>query len=141
MGETEIDLLARETRDHEPRVALMAGPAGTEVIARLVPQAANRLVAGGRLIMEISPMIEEMNIIKETMQVREDSLLNALLEAQTEAQANYIINKIEQLDMDRELALLRVQVRFARLNGLFELERELEGLIASMAGTDLAMLR
>jgi release factor glutamine methyltransferase len=59
VGETEIDLLARETRDHEPRIALMAGPAGTDVIARLVPQAADRLVAGGRLIMEISPMIED----------------------------------------------------------------------------------
>jgi release factor glutamine methyltransferase len=58
VGEAEVDQLAPETRDHEPRLALIAGPTGTEVIARLIPQAAQRLAPGGWLIFEISPMIE-----------------------------------------------------------------------------------
>ena len=37
----------------------MAGPRGTEVIERLVPQAAERLRPGGHLLMEISPMIHD----------------------------------------------------------------------------------
>ena len=39
--------------------ALLAGPRGTEVIERLVPQAAERLEPGGWLLVEISPMLEQ----------------------------------------------------------------------------------
>ena len=46
-------------RKFEPRVALLAGPRGTEVIERLVAQSADRLLPGGHLLMEISPMIHD----------------------------------------------------------------------------------
>jgi release factor glutamine methyltransferase len=59
VSEGEMEGLAREVRDHEPRTALVAGPRGTEVIERLVPQAAERLIAGGSLLIEISPMIAD----------------------------------------------------------------------------------
>lgn len=55
---TEYEELAPEVRDHEPRLALEAGPHGTDVIARLIPQAAERLHPGGYLLLEISPMLE-----------------------------------------------------------------------------------
>jgi release factor glutamine methyltransferase len=54
----EWEELAVDVRDHEPRLALVAGDTGTEVIQRLIPEAADRLVPGGWLLMEISPMIE-----------------------------------------------------------------------------------
>jgi len=54
----EMEGLPPDVRLHEPRLALEAGPKGTEVIARLVPQAADRLKPGGWLLLEISPMIE-----------------------------------------------------------------------------------
>ena len=38
-----IEKLPREVKNFEPREALLAGPLGTEVIARLIPQAAERL--------------------------------------------------------------------------------------------------
>jgi release factor glutamine methyltransferase len=44
-------------KDHEPRQALVSGPTGTEIIERLIPQAAERLLPGGWLIIELSPMI------------------------------------------------------------------------------------
>jgi release factor glutamine methyltransferase len=59
VSEPELAGLAREVRDHEPRLALAAGSRGTDVIARLVPQAAERLRDGGWLVMEIGPRIEE----------------------------------------------------------------------------------
>jgi release factor glutamine methyltransferase len=43
VSEAEAQRLPREVKDHEPRAALVAGPRGTEVIERLVPQAAGRL--------------------------------------------------------------------------------------------------
>lgn len=58
ISRSEMEQLAADVRNHEPHLALLAGETGTEVIARLVPQAAERLLPGGWLIMEISPMIE-----------------------------------------------------------------------------------
>ena len=55
----EFQTLSPTVRDFEPRTALVAGPQGTEVIARLIPQAADRLASGGHLLMEISPMLQE----------------------------------------------------------------------------------
>jgi len=58
VSESELARLPPDVRDFEPRQALVAGPRGTEVIERLIVQAAERLVPGGWLLMEISPMIE-----------------------------------------------------------------------------------
>lgn len=58
VSRAELAVLSPEVRNHEPHLALIAGETGTEVIARLIPQAAERLLPGGWLIMEISPMIE-----------------------------------------------------------------------------------
>lgn len=53
----EMESLPTDVRDHEPRQALLAGPRGTEVIERLIDQAADRLNPGGWLLVELSPMI------------------------------------------------------------------------------------
>jgi release factor glutamine methyltransferase len=53
----EYEELPRDVKDFEPREALLAGPNGTEVIQRLIPQAVQRLRPGGHLLIEISPMI------------------------------------------------------------------------------------
>ena len=45
--------LQREVRDHEPHVALFAGPTGLEVYERIVADAARVLRPGGRLVMEL----------------------------------------------------------------------------------------
>ncbi|WP_153555852.1 peptide chain release factor N(5)-glutamine methyltransferase [Roseimaritima sediminicola] len=59
VAQAEYDALEAEVREQEPREALLAGPQGTEVIERLVPQAAARLRPGGYLMVELSPMIAE----------------------------------------------------------------------------------
>jgi len=58
VSESELARLPPDVRDFEPRQALVSGPRGTEVIERLVSQAAQRLVPGGWLLIEVSPMIE-----------------------------------------------------------------------------------
>ncbi len=55
----ELESLAAEVRDFEPRDALVPGPKGTEVIEGLIPQAAERLTPGGHLLVEVSPMIHD----------------------------------------------------------------------------------
>ncbi len=54
----EMAELPNDVRNYEPHLALEAGPRGTEVIARLIPQSAERLQSGGWLLIEVSPMIE-----------------------------------------------------------------------------------
>jgi release factor glutamine methyltransferase len=55
----EFERLAVDVRKFEPRGALLAGPRGTEVIERLVAEAADRLRPGGHLLMEIGPAIHD----------------------------------------------------------------------------------
>jgi release factor glutamine methyltransferase len=59
VGESEADTVQLEVRKFEPHNAVFAGPAGTEVIARLIPQAHTALKPGGWLIMEVSGTIAE----------------------------------------------------------------------------------
>lgn len=53
VAEREWDGLAREIREHEPRDALVAGPAGTEVIERILKGARAYLKPGATLLVEI----------------------------------------------------------------------------------------
>jgi release factor glutamine methyltransferase len=59
VGESEEDQVQLEVRKFEPRSAVFAGPTGTEVIARLIPQAHAALKPGGWLVMEMSGTIVE----------------------------------------------------------------------------------
>ena len=59
VSESEYDQLDRSVRNHEPRIALVSGPTGLEIIHRLIEQSASKLVPGGWLIFELSPMIAD----------------------------------------------------------------------------------
>ncbi len=59
VGDSEADQVQLEVRKFEPRHAVFAGPRGTEVIERLIPQAQAALKPGGWLVMEISGTIAE----------------------------------------------------------------------------------
>ncbi len=49
----DIEGLEPEVRDHEPRQALNGGPDGLDVLRRLVPAAAELLLPGGWLVLEL----------------------------------------------------------------------------------------
>jgi len=51
----EMASLDAGVRDHEPHLALDGGKQGTEIIARFLPQATERLKPGGWLLMEVGP--------------------------------------------------------------------------------------
>jgi len=53
----EMAELPPDVKNHEPHLALAAGERGTDVIAPLIGQAAERLRPNGVLLIEISPMI------------------------------------------------------------------------------------
>lgn len=53
VAESDAPTLAPEVRDHEPSVALYAGPDGLAIYRRLIPQALELLRPGGLLALEI----------------------------------------------------------------------------------------
>ena len=55
VAEREVEGLEPEVKDHDPRLALVAGPTGLEVLARLVAEGPAHLRAGGVLVLEIAP--------------------------------------------------------------------------------------
>jgi len=59
ISQSEFEALPTDVKDFEPKAALLAGVEGTDVIERLIPQAADRLRPGGHLLLEVSPMIAE----------------------------------------------------------------------------------
>jgi release factor glutamine methyltransferase len=59
IGQNEKGTLEEGVRRFEPSQALWGGPNGDELIVRLIPQAAERLVSGGLLVLEASPMIAD----------------------------------------------------------------------------------
>ncbi len=59
VSDAEYEDLIPSVRDFEPKEALVSGPTGTETIARLLEQAVTRIRPGGRLLIELSPMIAD----------------------------------------------------------------------------------
>ena len=55
--EDEYESLPRDVRLHEPRAALVSGPTGVEVVARLAAAAADSRAPGGWLLSEIGPAV------------------------------------------------------------------------------------
>lgn len=53
IASADMPTLQPDVRDHEPHLALNGGANGTEVIERLIPQAAERLNPSGWLLMEV----------------------------------------------------------------------------------------
>lgn len=57
ISQSEYEQLPATVRKYEPQLALVAGPEGSEVIARLLVEANSRLNPGGYCIFEFSPML------------------------------------------------------------------------------------
>ncbi len=55
----EAASLPSVVRDHEPSVALYSGASNLDIFRRLIPQAAERIVPGGRLLMEVAAGLSE----------------------------------------------------------------------------------
>ena len=69
----DIDSLAPEIRDFEPRKALDGGLDGLDVIRRLIPTSRDRLKPGGRLILEIGE--KQFDSVKKLLEINGFSMV------------------------------------------------------------------
>jgi release factor glutamine methyltransferase len=71
--------LPREVREHEPHLALFAGEEGMEVYPALIAEAAERLVAGGLMVMELGyDVSERVEALLDTAEWREINITSDL---------------------------------------------------------------
>lgn len=90
----------------------------------------------GLAMLQPHPMLVEMQTILREARQKEDDLLKALQAATTEKEMNLALVRLERLDTDKELALLKVQAKYARKLGRYELEREIRHKIVGLLTAD-----
>jgi hypothetical protein len=112
-------------------LALSASVAGA---ADLTPQAGNTAsyqdnlrVTGspGITTLQLSPMYVEIQQVLDQAGETEQVLLKELAAAEKDEDVQRIIYRIERLEVDRSLAILKIQARYARLEGRWNLEYKL----------------
>lgn len=59
ISQAEYDELPATVKNHEPQGALLSGPEGTEMVQRILNEAALHIATSGQLIIELSPMIAD----------------------------------------------------------------------------------
>jgi hypothetical protein len=94
----------------------------------------------GISVLKIDPLLEEIHWILLARITREEALLVELSQAGTGLESDRIMREIQQLDVDQELDILQVQMRYARINGRYDREREIRAeIVALLSGNALAL--
>jgi release factor glutamine methyltransferase len=96
ISQDEFDKLEKTVRDYEPKLALVCGPTGMEIIEQLSDQATSKLVDDGWFICELSPMIADSVLTrlsadphwKNTSLVKDLAGLKRLVVAQRKPRTN-----------------------------------------------------
>ena len=89
-------------------------------------------------LLQVSPMILEIKDVNDKALADERALLAELVTAKEEIVAMRIVHRIEQLEYDRQIDVLRIQSRYARLDGRLDLEKKIKSLILEIMEQDLA---
>ena len=84
----------------------------------------NPLVMGNRgiTVLQLSPMYVEIQQVLDQAGETEQLLLKELATATEDEDVKRIIHRIESLEVNRTLAILKIQARYARLEGRWDLE-------------------
>jgi len=116
-----------------PIAAAAEGP--TTTAPATAPDVDTMLPDAGHAMLRLSPMYVEIRDIIAAADEREAEMLKELAAAETDAQVEILVARIKNLAVDRELDVLRIQARYARLEGRFELEKKLKARMAEVLDT------
>lgn len=81
--------------------------------------------AAGLTTLQLPPMYLEIKEVLDQAGETEKVLLRELAAAARDEDVQRIVRQIERLEMDRTLAILKIQARYARLEGAWNLEYRL----------------
>ena len=83
----------------------------------------------GVTTLKLSPMYLEIQQVLDQAGETEQLLLAELAASTEDAEVERIINRIERLEVDRTLIILKIQARYARMEGRWDLERSFRARI------------
>ena len=84
--------------------------------------------------LKVSPMYLEIRMVLEQSARLEKHLLEELAAATDELRCQFIISSIEQLDLERDLDILKIQAKYAHKAGRWELETRIRSRILDLEG-------
>lgn len=100
-----------------------------------------RTGAAGITTLQLSPMFLEIQEVLDQAGETEKLLLRELAAATQDQDVQRIIRQIERLEMDRTLAILKIQARYARLEGDWNLEYRLRTRILEILENEIYAAR
>jgi hypothetical protein len=93
--------------------------------------------AAGFTALQVSPMYVEIRQVLDQAEKSEQILLQELAAATEDAQVQRIIQRIGRLERDRSLAILKIQARYARLEGDWNREYRLRTRIMEITESEV----
>lgn len=119
--------------------ALAAGP-GSPAAGSSTPNSLDSIVVPQMTTLQVSPMYLEIKDVLEQSARTEEGLLAELSMAADELEVQLIVGKIEKLDLDRDLAIMRIQARYAHQEQRWSLEKQIRSRIKELEeGRQLAV--
>ena len=83
----------------------------------------------GVTTLTLSPMYLEIQEVLDQAGETEQLLLAELAASTEDKEVERIIHRIERLEVDRTLIILKIQIRYARMDGRWDLERSLRARV------------
>ena len=111
--------------------ALAAGPDSTAA-GSTVPNSPESIVAPQMTALRVSPMYVEIKGVLEQSARTEEALLEELSKAADELEVQLIVSKIEKLDLERDLAIMKIQARYAHQEQRWTLEKQIRSRIKEL---------
>jgi len=91
----------------------------------------------GITVLKISPQYLEIHQVNEAALEMEGKLLALLASAQEDDVVQQLVYRLERLNTDREIDILKIRIRYARLGGQFDLAMELRHEMLELIRQDL----
>jgi len=91
----------------------------------------------GVTVLQLSPMYVEIQQVLDLAGETEQLLLRELAASTEDQDVQRIIRRIKRLEMDREVAILKIQARYARMEGRWDLDFRFRTRIAEILDNEV----
>ena len=98
------------------------------------------LARRGHATLTLSPMYLEIHGINEAAKLAEAELLALVVASTDEGEVLRLVHSLQRLDTDRQIDILKVQIRYAQMGGRHELVFRLRKDVLQLLQTDVAPL-
>lgn len=96
--------------------------------------------ARGHTMLTLSPLFLDIHRINEEAGAAERALLTELAGSQDEERVLQLVSRLQRIETDRQIAIFKVRIRYARQEGRYDLASELRHRMVLLLQDSLAAL-